>query len=125
VPPEPARRLSRGWAIALLVLVVAVFAGGSALAALAFVTTMNARPLELTCLVTGTFADDSVQASDTGKPGYSVQTEDVGGGDGCDVFYSRDEALISGLRLGETYVFRVTNLIGYSTTDAAVPVAGD
>jgi hypothetical protein len=114
----PKRRMTRGWAITLLALVLVLFVGGGALAALAFVTTLNARPLQLTCTVVGTFGDIADPADETGKPGYSVQTKDVADGDGCDDFYVRDPELRQRIGAGETYVFTVTNLIGYSEVTA-------
>ena len=118
---EPKRRMTRGWAITLLVLVLVVFVGGSTVAALSFVTTINARPLQLTCTVIGTFGDIDDPAAETGKPGYSVQTEDVADGGGCDDFYVRDLGLRQQIEAGETYVFTVTNLIGYSDVTAVEP----
>ena len=118
---EPERRLTRGWAITLLVLVLVVFLGGSTVAALSFVTTINARPLQLACTVVSTFGDIDQADGDTGKPGYSVQTENIEGGDGCDDFYVRDLGLREEIEVGETYVFTVVNLIGYSTVDAVEP----
>lgn len=115
---EPKRRMTRGWAITLLVLVLVVFVGGSTVAALSFVTTINARSLQLTCTVVGTFGDIGDPAAETGKPGYSVQTENVAGGDGCDDFYVRDLDLRERIEVGETYVFTITNLIGYSNVEA-------
>jgi len=115
---EPKRRMTRGWAITLLVLVLVVFVGGGALAALAFVTTLNARPLQLICTVVSTFGDIDDPAADTGKPGYSVQTTDAAGGEGCDDFYVRDLDLRQRIEVGETYVFTITNLIGYSNVEA-------
>jgi hypothetical protein len=115
---EPKRRMTRGWAITLLVLVLVVFVGGGALAALAFVTTLNARPLQLTCTVVSTFGDIDDPAAETGKPGYSVQTTDAAGGEGCDDFYVRDLDLRQRIEVGETYVFTITNLIGYSNVEA-------
>jgi hypothetical protein len=117
----PKRRMTRGWAITLLVLVLVVFIGGGALAALAFVTTLNARPLQLACTVVSTFGGIDDPAAETGRPGYSVQTEDVAGGDGCDDFYVRDLELRQQIEVGETYVFTVTNLIGYSNVEAVEP----
>jgi len=115
---EPKRRMTRGWAITLLVLVLVVFVGGGALAALAFVTTLNARPLQLSCTVVSTFGDIDDPAAETGKPGYSVQTTDVAGGAGCDDFFVRDLDLRQRIEVGETYVFTITNLIGYSNVEA-------
>ena len=115
---EPKRRMTRGWAITLLVLVLVVFVGGGALAALAFVTTLNARPLQLTCTVISTFGDIDDPAAETGKPGYSVQTTDAAGGAGCDDFSVRDLDLRQRIEVGETYVFTITNLIGYSNVEA-------
>ena len=115
---EPKRRMTRGWAITLLVLVLVVFVGGGALAALAFVTTLNARPLQLTCTVISTFGDIDDPAAETGKPGYSVQTADAAGGEGCDDFSVRDLELRQRIEVGETYVFTITNLIGYSNVEA-------
>ena len=115
---EPKRRMTRGWAITLLVLVLVVFVGGGALAALAFVTTLNARPLQLTCTVVSTFGDIDDPAAETGKPGYSVQTTDAAGGEGCDDFSVRDLELRQRIEVGETYVFTITNLIGYSNVEA-------
>jgi len=110
--------MTRGWAITLLVLVLVVFVGGGALAALAFVTTLNARPLQLTCTVVSTFGDIDDPAAETGKPGYSVQTADVAGSEGCDDFSVRDLELRQRIEVGETYVFTITNLIGYSNVEA-------
>lgn len=118
---EPKRRLTRGWAITLLVLVLVVFLGGSGLAALSFVTTINARPLNLSCTVISTFGDADEPATETGQPGYSVQTSDVAGGDGCDDFYVRDLGLRQQIEVGESYVFTITNLIGYSNVEAVEP----
>jgi len=115
---EPKRRMTRGWAITLLVLVLVVFVGGGALAALAFVTTLNARPLQLTCTVVSTFGDINDPTAETGKPGYSVQTENAADGDGCDDFYVRDPELRQQIEVGGTYVFTITNLIGYSNVEA-------
>jgi len=115
---EPKRRMTRGWAITLLVLVLVVFVGGGALAALAFVTTLNARPLQLTCTVVSTFGDIDDPAAETGKPGYSVQTADAAGGEGCDDFSVRDLELRQRIEVGETYIFTITNLIGYSNVEA-------
>ena len=118
---EPKRRMTRGWAITLLVLVLVVFVGGGALAALAFVTTLNARPLQLSCTVVSTFGDIADPAAETGKPGYSVQTENVADGEGCDDFYVRDPGLRQQIEVGESYVFTITNLIGYSNVEAVEP----
>ena len=118
---EPKRRMTRAWAITLLALVLIVFVVGGALAALAFVTTLNARPLQLSCTVVSTFGDIDDPAAETGKPGYSVQTEDVAEGGGCDDFSVRDLDLRQRIEVGETYVFTVTNLIGYSNVEAVEP----
>jgi hypothetical protein len=108
-------RLSRGWAITLLVLVVVVFVGGSTIAALSFVTTLNARPLEVTCTVDSTFGDASSDDGESGRPGFSVQTS---GAAECEDFYVRDVALRGELEVGETYVFTISNLIGYTNVEA-------
>ena len=118
---EPKRRMTRAWAITLLATVLVLFVGGGALAALAFVTTLNARPLQLSCTVVSTFGDIDDPAVETGKPGYSVQTENVAGGDGCDDFHVRDLGLRQRIEVGESYVFTVTNLIGYSNVTAVEP----
>jgi hypothetical protein len=118
---EPKRRMTRAWAITLLAAVLVLFVGGGALAALAFVTTLNARPLQLSCTVVGTFGDIDDPAAETGKPGYSVQTENVADGEGCDDFYVRDPALRQQIEVGESYVFTITNLIGYSNVEAVEP----
>ena len=115
---EPKRRMTRAWAITLLATVLVLFVGGGALAALAFVTTLNARPLQLSCTVVSTFGDIDDPAAETGKPGYSVQTADAAGGEGCDDFSVRDLELRQRIEVGETYVFTITNLIGYSNVEA-------
>ena len=56
--------MSKGWAITLLVLVVVVFVGGSTVAALSFVTSINARPLTVTCTVASTYGDAAEPAAD-------------------------------------------------------------
>jgi hypothetical protein len=113
--------MTRGWALTLLVVVVVVFVGGSTLAALSFVTSVNARPLELTCRVTGTFGDASDPAPESGRPGYSVQTENVRDGSGCDDFHVRDRRVRAAIEIGSTYVFTVENLIGYTDVLAVTP----
>jgi hypothetical protein len=108
------RRLSRGWAITLLVLVVVLFVGGSTVAALSFVTTLNARPIEVTCTVDSTFGDASSDDGESGRPGFSVQTS---GAPECEDFYVRDVALRGEIEVGETYVFTISNLIGYTNVE--------
>ena len=119
---QPPRRLTRGWAITLLVAVLVVFIGGSTLAALAFVTTINARPIEVTCVVTGTFGDAASDAGESGRPGFSVQTTNVDGGDECEDFYVRDVVVRGQIEVGNTYVFTLTNLIGYTNVESVVRV---
>ncbi|GAB2451822.1 hypothetical protein HD599_002494 [Conyzicola lurida] len=109
------RRLSRGWAITLLVLVVVLFVGGSTVAALSFVTTLNARPIEVTCTVDSTFGDATSDDGESGRPGFSVQTS---GAPECEDFYVRDVALRGEIEVGETYVFTISNLIGYTNVEA-------
>jgi hypothetical protein len=109
------RRLSRGWAITLLVVVVALFVGGSTVAALSFVTTLNARPIDVTCTVDSTFGDASSDDGESGRPGFSVQTS---GAPECEDFYVRDVALRGEIEVGETYVFTISNLIGYTNVEA-------
>jgi hypothetical protein len=119
VTPEPARRLTRGWAITLLVVVVVVFIGGSTAAALSFVTSLNARPLTVTCTVVSTFGDAAHVDTDDGRPGYSVQTE---GADSCEDFYVRDVAVREQIEVGGEYAFTVENLIGYTNVISVEPV---
>jgi hypothetical protein len=109
------RRLSRGWAITLLVVVVVLFVGGSTVAALSFVTTLNARPIDVTCIVDSTFGDASSDDGESGRPGFSVQTS---GAPECEDFYVRDVALRGEIEVGETYVFTISNLIGYTNVEA-------
>ena len=110
--------MSKGWAITLLVLVVAVFVGGSTLAALSFVTTLNARPLTVTCTVDSTYGDAADVADDTERPGFSVQTS---GAEVCEDFYVRDLAVREQIEVGETYDFTITNLIGYTNVVSVRP----
>lgn len=119
---ERPRRLTRGWAITLLVAVLVVFIGGSTIAALAFVTTINARPVEVTCVVTGTFGDASSDAGESGRPGFSVQTRSIDDGDECEDFYVRDVGVRGQIEVGGTYVFTLTNLIGYTNVESVEPV---
>jgi len=103
--------MSKSWAITLLVLVVVVFVGGSTVAALSFVTSINARPLTVTCTVDSTYGDAFAPAADDERPGFSVQTS---GGDACEDFYVRDPAVRAQLAVGDTYDFEISNLIGYT-----------
>jgi hypothetical protein len=120
---QPARRMTRGWAITLLVLVVVVFVGGSTLAALSFVATVNARPLKLTCRVVSTFGDVRQPSDEGQRPGYSVDTENVGDGSGCEDFYVRDLDVRRAIEVGEVYAFAISNLIGYSNVESVTPAA--
>jgi hypothetical protein len=112
--------MSRSWAITLLVVVVVVFLGGGALAALFFVTTVNARPLTVTCTVESTFGDAAADEGESGRPGFSVQTS---GGPECEDFHVRDVALRGELEVGETYDLTITNLIGYTNVEAVEPAS--
>ena len=111
--------MSKSWAITLLVLVVVVFVGGSTVAALSFVTSINARPLEVTCTVDSTYGDISDAAAEGERPGFSVQTS---GAAECEDFYVRDRDVRKQLEVGETYVFTITNLIGYTNVESVTPV---
>lgn len=111
--------MSKSWAVTLLVLVVVLFVGGSTVAALSFVTSLNARPLTVTCTVVSTYGDASGIADDSDRPGFSVQTT---GNDDCEDFYVRDPAVRAQLAVGATYDFTITNLIGYTNVDSVTPV---
>jgi hypothetical protein len=113
------RRLTRGWAITLLVLVVVVFVGGGWLAALSFVTSVNARPQVVTCTVESTFGDATSDAGESGRPGFSVQTS---GSSVCEDFYVADVALRAVFEVGETYDLTIVNRIGYTTVESATLV---
>jgi hypothetical protein len=110
--------MSRSWAITLLVLVVVLFVGGGALAALTFVTTINARPLTVTCTVDSTFGDPAADDGESGRPGFSVQTS---GAPECEDFHVRDVELRASIEVGETYDFTISNLIGYTNVEAVEP----
>jgi len=110
--------MSKGWAITLLVVVVVVFVGGSTVAALSFVTTLNARPLTVTCTVDSTYGDVLESAADDERPGFSVQTS---GADVCEDFYVRDLDVREQIEVGETYDFTITNLIGYTDVVSVAP----
>jgi hypothetical protein len=110
--------MTRSWAITLLVVVVVLFIGVGALAALTFVSTINARPLVVTCTVDSVFGDPTAVDGESGRPGFSVQTS---GASECEDFYVRDVALRGDIEVGETYEFTITNLIGYTTIEAVEP----
>ena len=110
--------MSKGWAITLLVLGVVVFVGGSTVAALSFVATLNARPLTVTCTVDSTYGDVTQAADDTDRPGFSVQTS---GADACEDFYVRDLDVREQIEVGATYDFTITNLIGYTNVVSVRP----
>ncbi|WP_411699296.1 hypothetical protein [Conyzicola sp.] len=112
--------MSKGWAITLLVLVVVVFVGGSTVAALSFVTSLNARPLTVTCTVDSTYGDVAQPSADDERPGFSVQTS---GSENCEDFYVRDLGVRQQLEVGESYEFTIENLIGYTNVVSVAPVA--
>ena len=111
--------MSKGWAITLLVVVIVAFVGGSTVAALSFVASINARPLTVTCTVDSTFGDVSVPVADNERPGFSVQTS---GSADCEDFYVRDLDVREQLEVGGTYDFTIENLIGYTNVVAVSPV---
>jgi hypothetical protein len=115
--------MSKGWAITLLVLVVVVFVGGSTVAALSFVTSINARPLTVTCTVDSTYGDVAAPAADGERPGFSVQTTGAGSSDNadCEDFYVRDLDVRAQIEVGKTYRFTITNLIGYTNVESVEP----
>jgi len=112
--------MSKSWAITLLVLVVVLFVGGSTVAALSFVTSINARPLTVTCTVDSTYGDIADPAADGEKPGFSVQTSGPGSSDDadCEDFTVRDLDVRQQIEVGETYEFTITNLIGYTNVES-------
>lgn len=117
--------MSKSWAITLLVLVVVVFVGGSTVAALSFVTSINARPLVVTCTVDSTYGDASDVAAEGERPGFSVQTSGPGSTEAreCEDFYVRDPAVRAQLEVGETYDFTIANLIGYTNVESVTPAS--
>ena len=116
--------MSKGWAITLLMLVVVVFVGGSAVAALSFVASINARPLTVTCTVDSTYGDAAQPAAEGERPGFSVQTSGPGATSDadCEDFYVRDPDVRAQLTVGETYDFTISNLIGYTNVESVTPV---
>lgn len=112
--------MRKSWAITLLVLVVVLFVGGSTVAALSFVTSINARPLTATCTVDSTYGGLTDAAADGERPGFSVQTS---GADACEDFYVRDLDVRAQIAVGEAYEFTITNLIGYTNVEKVVRVA--
>jgi hypothetical protein len=112
--------MSKGWAITLLVLVVVVFVGGSTVAALSFVASLNARPLTVTCTVDSTYGDAASASGEDERPGFSVQTS---GGENCEDFYVRDLDVRQQLEVGGTYGFTIENLIGYTNVVSVAPVS--
>ena len=113
--------MSRGWAITLLVLVVVVFVGGSTVAALSFVTSINARPLTVTCTVDSIYGDAAEPAVEGERPGFSVQTSAPGetADADCEDFYVSDPDVRAQIEVGETYEFTISNLIGYTVVVSA------
>jgi len=116
--------MSKSWAITLLVLVVVVFVGGSTIAALSFVTSINARPLTVTCTVDSTYGDANAPAAEGERPGFSVQTSGAAGTEAaeCEDFYVRDLDVRAQLEVGQTYEFTITNLIGYTNVEKVTRV---
>jgi len=115
--------MSKSWAITLLVLIVVVFVGGSTVAALSFVTSLNARPLTVTCTVDSTYGDAADASAEGERPGFSVQTS---GGTAeedevCEDFYVRDLDVREQLEVGQTYEFTIENLIGYTNVISVTP----
>ena len=115
--------MSKSWAITLLVLVVVVFVGGSTVAALSFVTSLNARPLTVTCTVDSTYGDAADASAEGERPGFSVQTSGAGveDGDFCEDFYVRDLDVRERLEVGQTYDLTIENLIGYTNVVSVEP----
>ncbi|GAB3605524.1 hypothetical protein GCM10027413_09330 [Conyzicola nivalis] len=111
--------MSKGWAITLLVLVVVLFVGGSTVAALSFVASLNARPLTVSCTVDSTYGDVAQPSDEGERPGFSVQTT---GGGNCEDFYVRDVAVREQLAVGQSYEFTIENLIGYTNVVSVEPV---
>ena len=116
--------MSKSWAIALLVLVVVLFVGGSTVAALSFVTSINARPLTVTCTVDSTYGDAAQPATPGERPGFSVQTSGTGSTENadCEDFYVRDLDVRAQIAVGETYEFTIVNLIGYTEVESVSAV---
>jgi hypothetical protein len=112
--------MSKGWAITLLVLVIVLFVGGSTVAALSFVASLNARPLTVTCTVESTYGDAAEPSAEGERPGFSVQTS---GGEDCEDFYIRDLGVRGQLEVGATYEFTIENLIGYTNVVSVTPVS--
>jgi hypothetical protein len=112
--------MSKGWAVTLLALVVVLFVGGSTVAALSFVTSLNSRPLTVTCTVDSTYGDADEPFAEGERPGFSVQTSGPGStvDADCEDFYVRDPDVRDELEAGETYEFTVTNLIGYTNVES-------
>jgi len=115
--------MSKSWAITLLVLVVVVFVGGSTVAALSFVTSLNARPLTVTCTVDSTYGDVDQPAAEGERPGFSVQTSGATAeaDEICEDFYVRDLDVREQLEVGQSYDLTIENLIGYTNVVSATP----
>jgi len=112
--------MSKSWAITLLVLVVVLFVGASTVAALSFVTSINARPLTVTCTVDSTYGDPAQRDAEGERPGFSVQTSGAAGAADptCEDFYVRDLDVREQIEVGHTYEFTIVNLIGYTNVES-------